>query len=183
MSLFDQPLAEVVTNEGLRYILRRNPVRAEEVRQTRCQKLSSLRRRVAEQNVYLAEHPCLRADTHRQARAKVEGALSRVTEYGRKLKVLKWVTISATDRVLEVSVDEVALSEIESLDGCYVLKTDLSSVQADKETVHARYKDLALVEWAFRTSKTVELDLSADRQGCVLFMFAWPVVLAGMRWW
>ena len=173
MSLFDQPLAEVVTNEGLRYILRRNPVRAEEVRQTRCQKLSSLRRRVAEQNVYLAEHP----------RAKVEGALSRVTEYGRKLKVLKWVTISATDRVLEVSVDEVALSEIESLDGCYVLKTDLSSVQADKETVHARYKDLALVEWAFRTSKTVELDLSADRQGCVLFMFAWPVVLAGMRWW
>ena len=149
MSLFDQPLAEVVTNEGLRYILRRNPVRAEEVRQTRCQKLSSLRRRVAEQKVYLSEHP----------RAKVEGALSRVTEYGRKLKVSKWVTISATDRVLDVSVDEAALSEIESLDGCYVLKTDLSCAQADKQTVHARYKDLALVEWAFRTSKTVELEM------------------------
>ena len=149
MSLFDQPLAEVVTNEGLRYILRRNPVRAEEVRQTRCQKLSSLRRRVAEQKVYLSEHP----------RAKVEGALSRVTEYGRKLKVSKWVTISATDRVLDVCVDEAALSEIESLDGCYVLKTDLSCAQADKQTVHARYKDLALVEWAFRTSKTVELEM------------------------
>jgi hypothetical protein len=149
MSLFDQPLAEVVTHEGLRYILRRNPVRAEEVRQTRCQKLSSLRRRVAEENAYLAEHP----------RSKVEVALHRVTEYGQKLKVSKWVTISATDRVLDVTVDDVVLSEIESLDGCYVLKTDLSCAQADKETVHARYKDLALVEWAFRTSKTVELEM------------------------
>ena len=149
MSLFDQPLAEVVTDEGLRYILRRNPVRAEEVRQTRSQKLSSLRRRVAEQNAYLAEHP----------RSKVEGALHRVTEYGQKLKVSRWVRISVKDRVLEASVDEAALSEIESLDGCYVLKTDLSCEQADKETVHARYKDLALVEWAFRTSKTVELEM------------------------
>jgi transposase len=149
MSLFDQPLAEVQADEGMRYILRRNPVRAEEVRQTRSQKLSSLRRRVAEQNVYLAEHP----------RAKVEGALRHVTEYGRKLKVSKWVTISATARVLEVYEDEAVLSEIESLDGCYVLKTDLSCEQADKETVHARYKDLALVEWAFRTSKTVELEM------------------------
>ena len=56
-------------------------------------------------------------------------------------------------------MDEAVLSEIESLDGCYVLKTDLSCEQADKETVHARYKDLALVEWAFRTSKTVELEM------------------------
>ena len=53
MSLFDQPLAEVQADEGMRYILRRacrqagrNPVRAEEVRQTRSQKLSSLRRRL-----------------------------------------------------------------------------------------------------------------------------------------
>ena len=149
MSLFDQPLADVQTDEGLRYILRRNPVRAEEVCQTRQQKLSSLRRRVAEENKYLAEHP----------RAKAEGALRRVTEYGCKLKVSKWITISVTDRVLEVSVDQAALSEIALLDGCYVLKTDLSCAQADKETVHARYKDLALVEWAFRTSKTAELEM------------------------
>jgi hypothetical protein len=107
MSLFDQPLAEVQTEEGLRYILRRNPVRAEEVCQTRQQKLSSLRRRVAEENKYLAEHP----------RAKAEGALRRVTEYGCKLKVSKWITISVTDRVLEVSVDQAALSEIALLDG------------------------------------------------------------------
>ncbi len=101
MSLFDQPLAEVQAQEGLRYILRRNPVRAEEIRQSRQQKLSSLRSRAAAQNTYLAEHP----------RAKGEGALRRVTEYGRKLRVLEWVTISATERVLEVSVDPAVLAD------------------------------------------------------------------------
>ena len=149
MSLFDQPLAEVCTAEGLRYILRRNPTRADEIRQSRQQKLSSLRSRVAAQNTYLAEHP----------RAKVEGALRRVTEYGRKLRVLEWVTISATERVLAVSVDPAVLAELESLDGCYALKTDLSCAQADKETIHSRYRDLSLVEQAFRTSKTVELEM------------------------
>jgi hypothetical protein len=39
------------------------------------------------------------------------------------------------------------------------LKTDLSPELAGTETVHDRYKDLALVEKAFRTSKTVELEL------------------------
>jgi len=149
MNLFDQPLAEVQTQEGQRYILRRNPVRAAEIRQSRQQKLSSLRSRVAAQNTYLAEHP----------RAKVEGAVRRVTEYGRKLRVLEWVTIVATERVLAVSVEQAALSELESLDGCYALKTDLSCAQADKETIHARYRDLSLVEQAFRTSKTVELEM------------------------
>jgi hypothetical protein len=149
MSLFDQPLAEVQAPEGLRYILRRNPVRAEEIRQTRQQKLSRLHGLVAAQNTYLAEHP----------RATVERALHQVTEYADKLKVSTWVTLSGSDRVLEVSVDQAVLSELESLDGCYALKTDLSCVQADKETIHSRYRDLSLVEQAFRTSKTVELEI------------------------
>jgi hypothetical protein len=44
------------------------------------------------------------------------------------------------------------------LDGCYCLKTDLTPQQATKDTVHARYKGLSQVEWAFRTSKTVHLE-------------------------
>jgi hypothetical protein len=51
------------------------------------------------------------------------------------------------------------LAEEQKLDGCYVLKTDLTPAQADAKNVHARYKDLALVEWAFRTSKTVQLEM------------------------
>ena len=45
------------------------------------------------------------------------------------------------------------------LDGCYVIKTDLPETAASKQVVHDRYKDLTEVEMAFRTSKTVHLEL------------------------
>jgi hypothetical protein len=40
-----------------------------------------------------------------------------------------------------------------------VLKTDLTPAQAEKELVHARYKDLASVEHACRTCKTAHLEV------------------------
>ena len=58
-----------------------------------------------------------------------------------------------------MTVDKYALAEERKLEGCYALKTDLSDVSATKEIIHKRYKDLALVESAFRTSKTVELEM------------------------
>ncbi|MDR1478907.1 MAG: hypothetical protein LBJ00_08190 [Planctomycetaceae bacterium] len=45
------------------------------------------------------------------------------------------------------------------LDGGYCLTTSLSVDELDKESVHARYKDLAMVENAFRTCKTGQLEL------------------------
>ena len=50
------------------------------------------------------------------------------------------------------------LRETSKLDGCYGLTTDLRETMVNKQFVHARYNDLAKVEWAFRTSKTVELE-------------------------
>ena len=47
-------------------------------------------------------------------------------------------------------MDEAALTEAARLDGCYALRTDLPKTVVAKEIVHARYKDLAQVEWAFR---------------------------------
>ncbi len=57
MSLFDQELAEVESNDGLRYILRRNPVRAQEIQFSREDKFCALQDEVQDQNRYLAEHP------------------------------------------------------------------------------------------------------------------------------
>src|SRR2546426_10781686 len=57
MDLFDQELAEVLTDEGLRYVLRRNPVRAQEVRDTRHAQLATLQALVAKHKHYRAEHP------------------------------------------------------------------------------------------------------------------------------
>ena len=149
MTLFDQPLAEVQTEEGIRYIFRRNPERALEIRHSRADKLASLRRLMEKQNEYLAHHP----------RANPATALRRVTARCEKLKVASWVKIHIMDRRLSLSTDADALAEMEKLDGCYVLKTDVAKKVADKETIHSRYKDLAQVEWAFRMSKTVCLEM------------------------
>src|ERR1035438_9206116 len=51
-----------------------------------------------------------------------------------------------------------ALAAAAQLDGCYAIETDLKTRQADAQTVHDRYKDLAFVERDFRTLKTGHLD-------------------------
>ncbi len=149
MSLFDQRLAEVETTEGIRYVLRRNPIRTMEVRQTRQDKLQAVQKEVANQNLYLAEH----------ARAHVKVAQRKVRKKIERVRLSGWLSERVTDRVILLSEDSAALAEEAKLDGCYVLKTDLDKDVASKETIHERYKDLALVEWAFRISKTVTLEV------------------------
>ena len=61
--------------------------------------------------------------------------------------------------MLELVIDEMALKEAAKLDGCYVIKTDLSAETASAKTVHDRYKDLAEVERAFRTFKNGHLEV------------------------
>jgi hypothetical protein len=70
-----------------------------------------------------------------------------------------WLKVHAADRELRIQEDSQALAEVSRLDGCYVVKSDLPKQYADAQTVHDRYKDLALVEQAFRTSKTVHLEM------------------------
>ncbi len=149
LSLFDQELGEIQLAEGLRYVLRRNPVRAEEIQQSREEKYQTLFKFVAEQNRYLTEH----------LRAKSSTARRKVESKSKKLKIDGWVGVSREGRTLSLSKDTEQLKEVEKLDGCYVLKTDLARETASKEMIHDRYKDLALVEWAFRTSKTVQLEM------------------------
>lgn len=149
MGLFEQALAEVKTVEGLRYVLRRNPVRAMEIKLSRQDKLKTLEKEINKQNEYLKEH----------SRSKLETSLRKVNSRSKQLKISAWVLISAAEREITLSVDNDTLNEETKLDGCYVLKTDLADSAATKENIHSRYKDLTLVESAFRTSKTVELEL------------------------
>ena len=60
---------------------------------------------------------------------------------------------------MRLEQDDGVLRETSLLDGCYVIKTDLSREVADKQVVHDRYCDLELVEKAFRDSKTVVLEV------------------------
>ena len=149
MGLFEQQLAEVETSEGIRYVLRRNPIRAAEVTRSRQDRLQAVQREADRLNLYLAEH----------RRAQVEVARGKVQVKIERLRLSGWLRVRATGREILLNEDSAALTEEAKLDGCYVLKTDLSARVASKETIHDRYKDLALVEWAFRTSKTVNLEV------------------------
>ena len=150
MELFDTAVSEVASiPEKVRYILRRNPQRALEAQQCRQSKQDSLAKLLREKNHYLAQKP----------RAQVKVALKTARARAAQLKIDDWLSLKAQGRKLVLTLDQPALAEAEKLDGCYVIKTDLLEAWATTQVVHDRYKDLALVEQNFRTSKTVELEM------------------------
>jgi transposase len=150
MELFDNTLSEVASiPEKVRYILRRNPQRALEIQHSRQSKQDSLAKLLEEKNQYLAQKP----------KARVKVALKAARARAAKLKIDDWLGFKAQGRKLVLTIDEPALAEAKKLDGCYVIKTDLLDDWATTQVVHDRYKDLALVEQNFRTSKTVELEM------------------------
>lgn len=147
-SMFDEELVEV-TSEEVRYIVRRNPQRAEELAAVRQSKLERLEKYLVQKNIYLAERP----------RAKVETALKHAQAKAEQLKIHSWAKLNVKERRLALEIDQDNKRAATHLDGCYVIKTDLPREAASPETAHARYKGLAEVEYAFRTMKTTLLEM------------------------
>ncbi|MBI4707706.1 MAG: IS1634 family transposase [Candidatus Omnitrophica bacterium] len=143
LSFFDEELCEVEV-DGIRYILRRNPLRAEEIALSRQNKIERIKSLINKRNEYLASHK----------KAKVETAYKFILNYLNRLKVSTFCTIETEEKILILKVNEEAKEKAGELDGCYCLKTDLSTDSASKEKVHERYKDLANVEQGFRIMKT-----------------------------
>lgn len=145
--LFDEQVMEI--EQGVRYVLRRNPVRANELAEGREEKWHARKRFIDEQNRYLAEHP----------KAKPQTAWKKVTAKAKKLKVEAWVVLEQPERAITTHLDEEKKQTLARLDGCYVIKSDWPKMAADKQTVHDRYNDLTQVEHAFRTMKTTLLEM------------------------
>jgi hypothetical protein len=146
--LFDDAIIEITDNE-IRYVLRRNPIRQQEIALNRESKLHDLQTLLSTQNAYLQSH----------LRAQVDVALKKITAKAQQLGIHTWVSGEVQDRTLSLKIDKKAKQQQARLDGCYVIKTDLSTQTADSETVHRRYKGLSVVESAFRTMKTVLLEM------------------------
>jgi transposase len=148
LNLFDSELHEA-SDGDLRYVFRKNPIRAAEVTASRNDKLSRLRDLAQKETQYLTEH----------ALATQEKAVMRVEVMAKKLKLQELVKIEGNSRKVEVSINENQWQEASQLDGCYVLKTDVAATELDTSSIHARYKDLAKVERGFRTIKTGLLEV------------------------
>jgi transposase len=149
MDLFEETLAEVEGLDGERYVLRRNPARAEELATSRADKLKTLQTAAEAANAYLNEHP--------KAAAKTQ--IARLKAKSKTLHLDRLVAVAEQERRVAVAVDAAALAEAARLDGCYALRTDLPKTVIAKEIVHDRYTDLAQVEWALRDAKTVPLEM------------------------
>lgn len=149
LELFDEKIVQVEADD-IRYILRRNAIRAYEMADSRDSRLYSLAEFIAEKNKYLKAHK----------KAKLEVALRDARDKSKRLKLSKFVQVYAqgVERRLTMRIDEVKKAFECRFDGCYVIKTDLKKETASARKVHDRYKDLTLVEWAFRTCKSVHLE-------------------------
>ncbi len=144
--LFDEQPCEV-QKKAVRYLLKRNPIQAREMKETRLSNQHALEALLHRKNLYLKEH----------SRAKPATALKAVEGKINELKVDKWLRIQQQGRTLSLVPDQEALKEEALLDGCYVIQTNLPKKKADQKMVLDRYRDSAQVEKAFRSSKTSRL--------------------------
>lgn len=148
LELFEEKVSEVLGEDGRRYVLRRNPVRQAELTRAREQKRQALEAALKKANTYLDQH----------SRAKVAIQRRDLAARLAGFKVQDWLKLRVKKKRLVLTLDAPALKADAQLDGCYVVETDLKVPQADAQTIHDRYKDLALVERDFRTFKTGHLE-------------------------
>lgn len=143
LELFSEKICEI-ESDSIRYILRGNPIRVEEMEEPRNQKIRKVQGVIDKENKYLAE----------LKRSKVSVAKKKVVKLMEKLKLTAFMAIEVEERRLLLSIDRRQKEEATILDECYVIKTGLAKENVSAEIVHQRYKDLALVEQGFRTIKT-----------------------------
>jgi hypothetical protein len=154
LSLFDErDLAEIESPDfpGERLVVCKNPALAEERRRKRGELLDA-----TEQDLKDIQARILRQRQPLRGADKIGLAVGALL--GRR-KVAKHFRITITDDALSFTRDHATIAVEAALDGFYVLRT---SVPADAlnaaDTVRA-YKSLARVERAFRSLKTVDLDI------------------------
>ena len=132
LELFDEDVAEVIDKDGTgeRYILRRNPVRAEEMKTSRRGKQAALEAALTKSNNYLKDHPG----------ADVKVQIKHLSAKLTKLRLKRWISIEQVSdlRELKTVIDEEALQEEEKLDGCYVVRSNLPAGSYQAEAIHDR---------------------------------------------
>jgi transposase len=106
------------------------------------------------------------------------------------MKVESWLEARIEGRELILDFNEKKFQEESLLDSCYVIKSNLTD-EISKETIHARYKDLAFVEQAFRCSKTELLELrpwfvqleKSTRGHALIVMLSYIIVKKLKEYW
>ncbi|HEY2417689.1 MAG TPA: IS1634 family transposase [Steroidobacteraceae bacterium] len=154
LSLFDdRDMAEITSPDypGERLVVCRNPLLAAERRRKRDELLAATEKDLAriQARVHRIKQPLHGA-------AEIGKALGGV--FGQR-KVAKHFTTTITDHSFSFTRNQAAIAAEAALDGIYVLRTNLPTTQSDAAATVRAYKSLAGVERAFRSMKSVDLEL------------------------
>ena len=147
LELFDHRRLTEIEQGGTRYVLCHNPNRQEQDRQTRLRLLD------------LTEGKLRELEAGVQAgRVKKKDVIAR--------RLYRWVNRWGMERFFATTFEEGVFAyarrqnEIERyarLDGCYVIRSNVSTARQTTDGLRDRYKDLKYVEQAFRTMKTTDI--------------------------
>ena len=153
-TLFDRrDMAEITSPDypGERLVVCKNPLLAEERARKRDELLAATERDLARirSRVQRTRNPLRGAAAIGQALGAVFG----------QRKMAKHFDIAITDDTFSFSRNQAAIAAEAALDGIYVVRTNLPAAQSDAAATVRAYKSLAVVERAFRSMKTVDLEL------------------------
>ena len=154
LSLFDErDLVEISSADypGERLIVCKNPLLAEERKRKREELLSSTERELAK-----IEAAASRTKNTLRGEAKIALRVGRVLG---RYKVGKHFRLTITASSFHYERDQAAIEAEALLDGLYVIRTRLPKNTLAAEEVVLAYKRLATVERAFRSLKTVDLNV------------------------
>lgn len=146
---FTDAVAEVVAVDGVRYVYRRIAATMARHRARRADQLARVQAKVDLRSAYVAAHP----------RAKADVSLRQAERWLVTYKLGTFVRATLEDRRVELVVDAARQAQVEALDGCYVVLSDVPTAIASAQTLWDRYGDLQRVERDFRTLKTGLLEL------------------------
>ena len=154
LSLFDQrDLAEITSPDfpGERLIACRNPFLAEERARKREELLSATEKALTR----------VTAATRRKQRPlRGKDAIGlKLGEVLNRKKMAKHFDLTITDDGFTATRKTAQIAEEARLDGIYVIRTNLSTEALDGADTVGAYKQLAQVERAFRSMKTVDLEV------------------------
>lgn len=151
-SLFDeQDLGEITSSmyPGERLVVCRNPLLADERARKRRELLAATEKELDKivQSTSRAKRPL---------RGKDQIGM-RVGKVLNKFKVGKHFQLEIADQSFRYSRDEEKIAEETALDGIYVVRTSACRKAVTTERAVRAYKGLSVVEWAFRSLKTVDM--------------------------
>ena len=153
-SLFDERNLLELTSQhfpGERLVVCRNPLLAQERARKRQELLGA-----TEADLAKVAAATQRARNPLRGQDLIALRVGRVIE---RFHVAKHFTLAITDTTLTFERKTDAIEAEAAMDGLYVIRTSLPAAQLDANATVAAYKSLAHVERAFRSIKTVDLNV------------------------